>query len=546
MNAIPGEIDIGHTAASRLRARIKRCVITSQEEFLADRNGNPQRWLLDLRMALLDGESLTLVAESFWKGFAPLWPFQIAAQELAGVPILGALLVKGAALGFPVNGVIIRNERKTYGRQRLIEGELTQDPVILIDDLFFTGASLDRAADILAAEKASLCRLFAVVDFETIPGYTVLGRRRIGLERLFSAADLGLDGQAAPPGRLPSAPPLQTLWRFEPGERRFSHVTRKAAPVVSDGRVLHASEDGFLTALDAVSGDILWAVAVARRARKGVWSTPCVGHGRVYVGSYDGAVLALEAETGEQRWRFDGADWVGSSPCLSQDGARLYIGLEHAAFGGCGSIACIDSGTGDLLWEHHVPALVHASPFVLAGSAHVVCGANDGALRCLDGKTGALMWRVDLGGAIKGGVTSDGARLFAGSCDGTVTALGIDGGAIHWRHDTGGPVFATPLLHHGRLVVASTSGEVLSFDPPSGAVAARTTLTGKAFAAPRPDGDELLVGTTSGALIRLAGADLAVLAEHQFPERIVSEIAVGAAHIFVPTFDGQLFAVRPL
>ena len=61
-------------------------------------------------------------------------------------------------------------------------------------------------------------------------------------------------------------------------------------------------------------------------------------------GGYDGNVYCLDAETG-MKWRFIGADWVGSSRLrLAPELGLLFIGLEFAVEGKRGSIVALPDG----------------------------------------------------------------------------------------------------------------------------------------------------------------------------------------------------------
>ena len=55
-------------------------------------------------------------------------PFQVGGMEAAAIPLLSAILMKSLSRGTPVNGFIVRKERKTYGAGSSIEGALTDAP----------------------------------------------------------------------------------------------------------------------------------------------------------------------------------------------------------------------------------------------------------------------------------------------------------------------------------------------------------------------------------------------------------------------------------
>ena len=107
-----------------LRAEIEEhCIVRrSNLQSIKSSNGQDFAWMFDLRPLLLDGRMLQIVADRFWEQMERFWPFQIAGPELAAVPIIAAVAVEGERRGFRINGMIIRNKRKKYGRMRLVEG----------------------------------------------------------------------------------------------------------------------------------------------------------------------------------------------------------------------------------------------------------------------------------------------------------------------------------------------------------------------------------------------------------------------------------------
>ena len=86
-------------------------------------------------------------------------------------------------------------------------------------------------------------------------------------------------------------------WRFKTGavvEAWFS------SPTVAEGTVYFGADEGYLYAVEAVTGKEKW------RFKTGdvIYSSPAIAGGVVYVGSHDGHLYAIDAETGQAKWRF--------------------------------------------------------------------------------------------------------------------------------------------------------------------------------------------------------------------------------------------------
>ena len=98
---------------------------------------------------MLEPKWLDAYAEIFWEKYAHLYPFQVGGLETAGIPLVAAIVMKGVERGTPVNGFFMRKSRKREGLMKIIEGTLTNDPVILVDDLINTGQVFGSKLEIL-------------------------------------------------------------------------------------------------------------------------------------------------------------------------------------------------------------------------------------------------------------------------------------------------------------------------------------------------------------------------------------------------------------
>src|SRR5689334_917766 len=96
-------------------------------------NSSEADWIVDFRAILFDAEFLSLFSKIFWDTFEHQYPFQIGGQETTAIGLIAALSLEGAKRNKPINAFYIRKSRKPEGLQKLIEGHLTDEPVILID-----------------------------------------------------------------------------------------------------------------------------------------------------------------------------------------------------------------------------------------------------------------------------------------------------------------------------------------------------------------------------------------------------------------------------
>jgi quinohemoprotein ethanol dehydrogenase len=154
---------------------------------------------------------------------------------------------------------------------------------------------------------------------------------------------------------------LGFAWDYDLGTRRGQEST----PLVIDGRMYVTSNFGRVYALDAASGHELWTYDPTI---EGSWARyPCCDavnrgvaafEGRVYVGALDGWLHALDADTGRLLWKVDtliGRDehkpyTITGAPLLAGD--LVVIGNGGADFAGVrGYVSAYDRTSGALRWR---------------------------------------------------------------------------------------------------------------------------------------------------------------------------------------------------
>lgn len=503
-------------------------------------------WMFDFRALILQPDWLSTYAELFWERFASALPFQIGGMETAAIPLVSAIVMKGKVRGTPVSGFYIRKSRDKDGLMKQIEGTLSSYPVILVDDLMNSGASLLKQVVILETNGQKVSDVFTVLRFRETAAYDALTRRGIRLHSLFTLADfkLELPKQTQSPQEL-----FETVWKFSGGEVFFEHVIQRSAPVIDDMRVYFGTDNGTFFAVDQATGALVWQFEVGKHPEgKGVFSSPALYDGVVYFGAYDGNVYALDAETGNEKWRNGYADWIGSSPALAPRERLLYIGCEFGLFRKRGGIAAIDMKSGTTRWTDRTPQLTHGSPLHIPEEHMVVIGSNDGALYAYDAARGTRKWWMQTGGDIKTRPAYDAKRqqVLVPSMDGRLYALSAKDGALRWAFLTHGGIYSNPLVVDDRVLVASLDKSLYAVDLESGKEEREFATGGRIFASPRIADNALWIGSNDGRLYELDPETLKMRGSHQFAERIVNAIAYNPAtkRFFVPTVANELHALK--
>ena len=511
--------------------------------------GNGNGWLIDLRRVFMDAKSLDAAAELFWQECAGCMPFQIGGMETAAIPLLSAIILKSLSRGTPVNGFTVRKERKTYGTGSSIEGMLTGDPIVLVDDLLNSGGSMEKARVVLEQQNKTIAFAYVMIDYESPQGR--LWRERYGVPVIapFRLSEFGLSVEKSEPKPMAT---FHNRWHFASPDPNFFHRVPKSFPATDGKRVYFGSDNGTFWCLDARDGSVVWNFTVNARGHKNLWSTPALHNGRVYFGSYDGNVYCLDAETGSEVWRFTEADWVGSSPALAPELGCLFIGLEFAVEGKRGSIVALRLENGEKVWEHQTKRYTHASPAYWAERQLVACGSNDNEMFLFDAPTGAMRWRFETRaeggekGSIRHAPAFDEKRnhLISGCADGRIYIIDVETGQEVWSVRTDNTIYTVPLVVEDSAYIGSTDKYLYVLDLERRAVRAKIFAASKIFGPPRLLQGRIYFGACNGIVYEIDPATDEVTGTHQLPDAITNALTYNAAtgDFYAVTYVNELFA----
>ncbi len=478
-------------------------------------------------------------------------PFQVGGMEAAAIPLLSAIIMKSVSRGTPVNGFIIRKERKTYGTGGSIEGVLTDAPIVIVDDLLNSGSSLEKARVVLQQENKTMAFAYVLIDYGTSGGKRWRERNGIPVLAPFTLAEFGLVSQTTP--HRPMAV-FNNQWHFASPDPNFFHRVPKSFPATDGKRIYFGSDCGIFWCLNARDGSVEWNFRVNASGQKNLWSSPALHLGRVYFGSYDGNVYCLDAETGAEQWRFIGADWVGSSPALAPELGLLFIGLEFAVEGKRGSIAALRLDNGEKVWEHMTRRYTHASPAYWAERQLVACGSNDNEMFLFDAPSGALRWRFETRGeggekgSIRHAPAFDTKRghLVTGCADGWIYVIDVDSGKEVWSVETDNTIYTVPLVVEDKAYIGSTDKYLYVLDLEQRIVKARIFAGSKVFGPPRLLEGRIYFGACNGIVYELDPATDEITGTHQLPDAITNALTYSAetGDFYALTYVNELFAFK--
>jgi outer membrane protein assembly factor BamB len=339
------------------------------------------------------------------------------------------------------------------------------------------------------------------------------------------------------------------LWRFRAGG------PVRTTPVLSDGLVLVASDDGVLHALDARDGTERWKVATEEARASGpavhdglvvfasgdrmvravrqttgeeIWRfrtgpgrgagadggsrrvpSPVVIADRVVAAGEDGFLAALDAASGRVVWRFDTGAPVQSSP--RADGDTIFVANTS------GRLSAVEAATGRERWRFEVPpseGFAAASPATGAATLSspavtphaVLVAAGDGRAYALDRFTGGLLWthRGDAPSTLVSPAAARGLAFFGGGDGAVFEASRLDGGETAWRF-AGAPGASSATVAGGLVLFGTGSGTLFALETPSGREAWRFPSTEAIVAAPAVAPGRVFFGNDAGEVFALAG-----------------------------------------
>lgn len=511
-------------------------------------NSIEEPWIMDFRAIMLQPEYLNAYAELFWERYGDSLPFQVCGLETAGIPLVAAIVMKGVERGTPINGLFLRKSRKREGLMKAIEGTLTRDPVIIVDDLMNSGGSIYRQLDVLSDAGAHVTDAFAILAFRGPEAYHALRDKGVRIASMFSLTDIGLPLLPSVAPEIPTES-FRVVWKTAFPNPSFDYVVPKSGPVLDNSSVYVGSDEGVFYAIDKTTGRTRWRYTIGGHPHgKGIFSTPVVHDGIVYFGAYDGDTYALRTADGSLLWKNQDADWVGSSPVLAPDLGTLFIGFEHGLIRKRGSLAALSLKDGKTVWRDTTPALTHGTPLYIPDEAIVVCGSNDGIVYANDARTGMRRWSRAVSGEVKASLAYDKKRrlILFGSFDSSVYAVSARDGSIVFAVQTGGSIYSTPVLSDESAYIGSMDKRVYAIDLSSGKERASFSTNGRIFAHPALFDGSLWIGSNDGRLYEIDPRRMRLRSFFQASERFVGRVAFDDAtrRIFATTVANELYCLE--
>lgn len=141
-----------------------RALVRRDDELITDPRGQPIGWLLDTRMAMLDGLLFREVGDVLAGRVRSRGLRQVAGFGFGSYALVCSVL--SSPTGPPLSGGFVREHRKPHGRRRLVEGPLDRSsPVVVLDDILNSGRSAARTVAMLRQDGFDVAGLVTLFNF---------------------------------------------------------------------------------------------------------------------------------------------------------------------------------------------------------------------------------------------------------------------------------------------------------------------------------------------------------------------------------------------
>ena len=299
-----------------------------------------------------------------------------------------------------------------------------------------------------------------------------------------------------------------------------------------DGTIYFGANNGYVYALNPLTGAILWQTKTGGR----VSASPVIsGKGILYVGSTDSSMYAINIANGGVLWTYKTAAPITATAAVGADG-NVYFGSTDSY------VYALNQSTGTVTWAVKTKGPIESSP-TLSTDGTLFVGSNDFHLYAIDTVTATISWSYATGGAVESSPAISNGMVYFGSEDNNFYAVDALNGVLVWTQPTGWSVYSSPCVDAvGNVYVGSEDSILYAFNGATGAIL-WTYATGDIIdSSPAVDGaGNVYVGSDDGKLYEIStSTGTLVYSFNQGSELQSAPVIVGPSTVLIGTGDGNL------
>lgn len=128
-------------------------------------SGEKSNYYIDGKMIEVHPHGAAVIGQILYERIKDLGIDAVGGLAVGAIPLVAALMVICHQEGLDLEGFWVRNEIKSHGTKKLIEGNLPAGAkVVIVDDVITSGESAQKAIDAAEAAGATVVKVICLVD----------------------------------------------------------------------------------------------------------------------------------------------------------------------------------------------------------------------------------------------------------------------------------------------------------------------------------------------------------------------------------------------
>jgi orotate phosphoribosyltransferase len=157
-------------------------------------SGDTSSYYIDGKLTQIFSEAAALIGEILYERTKDLAIDAIGGLEVGAVPLTTAAVISYHLHGRKMEGFWVRDEAKTHGTKKLIEGNLREGSrVVIVDDVITRGSSAVKAIKAVQAKGCEVVLVLTLVDREQGAEELFREEGAARYESIFTIRDFGVD-----------------------------------------------------------------------------------------------------------------------------------------------------------------------------------------------------------------------------------------------------------------------------------------------------------------------------------------------------------------
>ena len=233
----------------------------------------------------------------------------------------------------------------------------------------------------------------------------------------------------------------KTAWKKELN----GAIINDASPVITPSVIYVASSRGTVYAFSK-RGDLKWK----KELSAGVMESPILADGMLYCAAQDGILYAIDPANGSIQWKND----IGQRFKMAF-GQKTIVAVSYY-----GKVKSLTADSGKIQWEKEFDGTYVINPFISGNNLFMA--SIDGTIMALGSDNGDKVFRTDLDQPVRHDITLSGGSLYV-SAGNTLFTLNASG-KVTWKYDTGAGIGTSALVSGNQVYVGLDNGRVMSIN----------------------------------------------------------------------------------